>query len=161
MQIVAVALGVSLAFGGSQAVAAQSQTDPRPAEAVRDSEKIANELARCNGYWEWLADAAEQMGRPSGAELLKTYANGARVGALWILSTKYQVDNPNSPPLTLGAFANLVEGPAEIERIRLNALLEGNDQAALNAMGEYCRNLATAVDPILQLARKQILAPAP
>lgn len=142
----------------------QAGDNPPPpglADTLNGSEESATALARCKGYWTWLSDIARTTGQPASADYLKTFANGAQTTALWIHSIKFQVDHPDEPPRTLGSFQPLIDGPADVEKMRMAALFEAQDTQAINQTAELCRALAEASDPILQELRKNLLKPTP
>lgn len=142
------------------AMAEKPPIDPELAETIRETEGMPEMFARCMGYWQWFGQYLEANGQPASGEYVRTYANGAQTAALWLLAAQYQVENPDKPPRRLGEFGHHLEGPADLERLRMAALAETGDSEAIEQANAHCLEVAQASHPLLQSLRKEMLLEA-
>ena len=153
-----------LAYAQDAPTSAATETEEsatQMADALQNAGQLASMFAGCEGFFTFMAEFSNSSGKPAGADYIRTFANGSRTAALWLLAAKYAADNPSKPPRRLGEFASLVEGPAEVERLRFTALAEAGDIEPIEQQSKLCTEALAAFDPILQQLRTQTLAPKP
>lgn len=150
---------LSLALLLASSAHADDKANAELAAAMEDADGLAKTFASCEGFFTFMADFSRNNGQQASADYLKTFANGSRSAALWLLATKYQLDNPDAPARRLGDFGLLVDGPAETERLRFAALAEIGDMAPLEQQSELCKDMLAAFDPIMQQFRQRTLGP--
>lgn len=156
MRTIALTLALLLATTSAQA---DDKGNADLAATLKDADGMAKTFASCEGFFTFMADFSRNNGQPASADYLKTFANGSRTAALWLLSAKYQLDNPDLPGRRLGDFAQLIDGPAETERLRFAALAEVGDMEPIEEQSQLCKDMLAAFDPILQQFRQQFLGP--
>lgn len=122
---------------------------------LRDSGDVIGVLNRCVGYWTYLSEVSTRLGKPAAAEYIRLYGNGARTASMWMQAAKQQADSPDQEARTLGAYAELIDGPAEAELARLRALDEMEDAAALKQANDVCQATLPLVEQIIGELRAQ------
>lgn len=152
-----IVLVLALVLPGS--VCAQDSAESELKEILKSADQLANGFASCEGFFTFMSGFSRDQDKDAAAQYIKTFANGSRTAALWLLSSKYQADNPTLPPRKLGDFSQLVDGPAETERLRFAALAESGETALLEQQATQCHEMLAAFDPILQQFRQQMLGP--
>jgi len=142
-----------VAMGAATSVSARELPDA-DRTTLGESAQLAASFARCAGYWTWLSESTRRDGKPAGADYLNTYANGAYSSALWLLATRYAAENAEGPPRTYGSFGALIEGPRELERLRMTALEESGDIESISAAHTICEALTEGSETILSEMRQ-------
>ncbi|MFP7721413.1 hypothetical protein [Lysobacter sp. A3-1-A15] len=121
-----------------------------------ESREFADQLTMCAGYYGWLEEAAQALGRPAAADHIRGYRNGAKSAALYLEALAFRLDNPDAPARTYGSFSPLVDGPIESSKIRIRALQEAGNEEQIARMDQECEDLKEATGGIITLIREEM-----
>lgn len=124
-------------------------------ENLEGSGELAATFARCAGYWTWFSEFNKRDGKPAVADYIRMYANGAYTSALWVLASEYALENQGGEPRTYGSFGELIDGPMEVERLRMTALEELDDIDAIKQQHASCEALTEGSEEIIKLIRQE------
>lgn len=130
-------------------------------EELTESHKVfiteaVNLLGDCSGFFEFISDSFKATSQPATAQQMHEMANGAMMAAAYLLSVEYAAKHDKAKKI--GDFVHYPQGRADTNKTRLLALLEQNDQQALEQEQKRCIDAVSLQKDLVQKMRDQSVA---
>lgn len=119
------------------------------ADESADTTDLVNAFCDCAGFYK--AGAGLYDNSPATVDNLNGLARGAEFAAQYLLGQEYA--KTHDKPKAFGFFSDYTEGRVETSRIRVLALMEGQDAGTFNLELEKCKALSRLQEEIVQKMR--------
>jgi uncharacterized membrane protein YccC len=138
---------------GTLSVVTASLAQPAEMMSQEEATELANDLARCAGFFDSAEEVARAAGHTATAEQSNGQRNGAALAAMYVLATEYNGRNP-SEPRPLRDFEEYVEDVAGAALEAFRAMLEADDYGGLTRELDACAELQELTKDIVQTMRE-------